>query len=126
MTTNVLALPQISGSLSIATNADLRASLLFTQANSSTPLDLTGIAFRMQVRLASDPTQIALDLSTANGLLVSGGTSGVLSWLVPAAQVAQIAPGAYVADLLAIADGAMINLCMAAPLAVTVAQGVTC
>jgi hypothetical protein len=124
--TNVLALPQISGSLSLATNGDLRASLAFTQANSSTPIDLTGIAFRMQVRLVSDATQIALDLSTDNGLLVNGGASGLLSWVVPAAMTARIAPGAYVADLLAIADGATINLCQAAPLAVTVTQGVTC
>jgi hypothetical protein len=126
LVTNILALPQISGSLAIATNADLRASLLFTQAGSSSPLDLTGIAFHMQIRLASDATQIALDLSTANGLLVNGGTNGVLSWLVPAPATQQIAPGAYVADLLAIADGAVINLCQAAPLAVTVSKGVTC
>lgn len=124
--TNILALPQISGSLSLATNGDLRASLGFTQANSSTAIDLTGIAFRMQVRLASDATQIALDLSTDNGLLINGGANGLLSWVVPAAMTAQIAPGAYVADLLAIADGATINLCAAAPLAVTVTQGVTC
>ena len=124
--TNVLALPQIEGSLSIAANADLRASLLFTQAGSEAPLDITGIAFRMQVRLASDPTQIALDLSTDNSLLINGGTNGVLSWIVPAAQTAQIEAGDYVADLLAIADGATINLCLNAPLAVTVAQGVTC
>ncbi len=124
--TNVLALPQIAGELAIATDGDLRASLLFTQAGGSTPLYLTGIEFRMQVRLASDPTQIALDLSTDNGLLINGGANGLLSWLILAPQAAQIAPGAYVADLLAIADGAQINLCQAAPIAVTVTAGVTC
>jgi len=124
--TNVLALPQLSGSLAIATDADLRESLLIAQAGSSSPLDLTGIAFHMQIRLASDETQIALDMSTANGLLINGGTNGILSWLVLAPQVAQIAPGAYVADLLAIADGAIVNLCQAGPIAVTVTAGVTC
>lgn len=124
--TNVLALPQIAGSLTIATNADLRAALTFTQAGSSAPLDLTGIAFHMQVRLASDLTEIALDLSTANGLLINGGTNGLLSWLVPAAQLAQIAPGSYVADLIASGDGAVVNLCQGAPMAVTVVEGVTC
>ena len=48
MATNILALPPISGSLTIATDADLRKSLLFTQAASNAPLDLTGIAFHMQ------------------------------------------------------------------------------
>jgi hypothetical protein len=124
--TNVLALPQIAGSLAIVTNADLREALLFTQAGSSTPLDLTGIAFHMQVRLASDETQIALDLSTDNGLLINGGTNGLLSWLVPAAQLAQVAPGAYLADLVAAADGAIVNLCQSGPLTVTVSAGVTC
>jgi hypothetical protein len=124
--TNVLALPQISGSLTIATDADLREGLQFTQAGSTAPLDLTGIAFHMQVRLASDLTQIALDLSTANGLLINGGPNGLLSWLVLAAQLAQVAPGAYVADLIAEGDGATINLCQAGPIVVTVTQGVTC
>jgi hypothetical protein len=126
MTTAILALPQISGSLTIATNADLRAALQFTQAGSSAPLDLTGIAFHMQVRPTAGSSAIALDLSTANGLLTNGGTNGLLSWLVPAAQVAQIAAGAYVADLIAEGDGAVVNLCQAAPLTVTVVEGVTC
>jgi hypothetical protein len=124
--TNILALPQISGSLTIATNADLRAALQFTQAGSSAALDLTGISFHMQVRPAAGNPAIALDMSTANGLLTNGGANGLLSWLVPAAQVAQMAPGAYVADLVAIADGAIVNLCQAAPLTVTVVEGVTC
>ena len=123
--TNVLALPQISPPLAIATNADFRGALTFTPGGGGAAIDISGIAFHMQVRLASDETQIALDLSTANGLLINGGTNGVLSWVVPAAQTAEIAPGAYVADLLAIADGAVVNLCAAAPLAVTVIRGVT-
>ncbi|MGD0642170.1 MAG: hypothetical protein ABSC22_15590 [Roseiarcus sp.] len=124
--TNVLALPQISGSLTIATNGDLRAAVTFTQAGSSAPLDLTGIAFHMQVRPAAGSPEIALDLSTANGLLVNSGTNGLLSWLVPAAQLAQLAPGSYVADLIASGDGATVNLCQNGPLAVTVNAGVTC
>ncbi|MGD0564549.1 MAG: hypothetical protein ABSA66_15840 [Roseiarcus sp.] len=124
--TNVLLLPQISGSLTIATNADLRAALQFTQAGSSAALDLTGIAFHTQIRPSAGSPAIALDLSTANGLLINGGTNGLLSWLVPAAQLAQIAPGAYVADLVASGDAAVVNLCQAAPLTVTVVEGVTC
>ncbi|MGO4872740.1 MAG: hypothetical protein ACLPGW_19410 [Roseiarcus sp.] len=123
--TNVLALPQLSGSLTIATNSDLRAALAFTSAAGGA-LDLTGISFRMQVRPAAGSEEIALDLSTDNGLLINGGTSGVLSWLVPAAQVGQIAPGPYVADLVASGDGAIVNFCQNGPLTVTVVEGVTC
>lgn len=126
MTTTVLALPQLSGSLAIATNGDLRESLLFTQADKVTPLDLSGITFKMQVRLTSDPTQVALDLSTDNGLLINGGANGILTWLVPAVETAQIAPGAYEADLLAIAAGAQINLCQNGSITVTVNEGLTC
>ncbi|MGO8738634.1 hypothetical protein [Rhodoblastus sp.] len=124
--TNVLLLPQLSGSLVIATNADLRVAVQFVQAGTTTPIDLTGIEFHSQIRLASDVTQIGLDLSTANGLLVNGGVNGTLSWLIPAAQAKTIAPGAYVADLLALGDGDVVNLFQNAPLGVTVNGGVTC
>ena len=124
--TNVLALAQISGSLTIATNADLRETAALPQAGSTAALDLTDIAFHMQVRPAAGSSDIALDLSIDNGLLINNGAAGTISLLVAKAQLAQLAPGAYVADLLAIADGATINLCLNAPLAVTVVQGVTC
>jgi hypothetical protein len=126
MTTNVLQLSQISGSLTIATNADLRETAQLPQLGSSEPLDLTGIAFHMQVRPAPGSAEVALDLSTDNGLLINNGGAGTISLLAPKAALAQIAPGAYVADLLAIADGATINLCLNGPLAVTVDPGVTC
>jgi hypothetical protein len=124
--TNVLALPQIGGTLTLVTNADLDEALLFTQAGSNTPLNLTGIVFRMQIRLASDETQIALDLSTDNGGLINGGVNGILSWFAPLTSTSQIAPGDYRADLLAIADGATRNLCQNGPITVTVNEGLTC
>jgi hypothetical protein len=80
----------------------------------------------MQVRLASDLSEIALDMSIDNGLLINGGESGLLSWLAPNKPFTErLAPGAYVADLIASADGATVNLFQAAPLAVTVVAGVT-
>jgi len=126
MTTNILQLPQLSGSLNVTTNADLRVTLQFVAAGTNTPLDLTGIAFESEWRLASDNNQVGLRLTTANGLLINGGANGSLSWLVPAAQLKQLASGAYVSDLLAIADGATINLFQGAPMTVNVTGGVTC
>ena len=126
MTTNILVLPQLSGTLTAVTNADLRLAVQFTQAGSTTPLDLTGIDFRSQWRLSATPDLIGLDTSVANGLLQNGGVNGVLSWLVPASAMKMIAPGAYEADLLAIADGAVVNLFQTAPLAIVIAQGLTC
>lgn len=124
--TNVLALPQLSGSLIVATNADLRVAVQFVQAGTTNALDLTGISFVQEWRLASDPTAIGLRLTTDNGLLVNGHANGTLSWLVLEATAKAIEPGAYVADLLAIADGAVVNLFQNAALTVTVNGGVTC
>lgn len=124
--TNVLQLPQLSGSLTVATNADLRVSVQFVVAGTTNPLDLTGIDFIQEWRLASDQTAIGLRLTVVNGMLVNGGANGTLSWLVLEATAKTIPPGAYVADLLAIADGAVVNLFQNAALVVTVNGGVTC
>ena len=121
--TNVLTLPPISGSYTVETNADWRTSWTF--ASGGTPIDITGIAFHLQMRPAAGSPEIDLDLSTANGALTNGGATGVLSLIAPVAALQEIAPGAYVADLVATADGATINLC-GAPFAVTIAGGVTC
>lgn len=124
--TNVLLLPQLSGSVILATNADFRLAVQFVQAGTTTTaLDITGIAFRQQWRLAASTGDIGLELSTDNGLLVNGGANGVLSWAVPAGISKTIPPGAYLGDLLAEADGAIVNLFVAAPLTVTVNGGLT-
>lgn len=125
MTTNVLLLPQLSGSLVLATNADFRLTVQFVESGTTNPLDITGIAFRQQWRLASNAEDIGLDLSTGNGLLVNGGVTGTLSWLVLAETAKTIPPGSYLGDLLAEADGAVVNLFVAAPLGVTVNGGLT-
>jgi hypothetical protein len=123
--TNVLARAQypITGSLTIDANADFRQT--WTLGPTGAAIDLTGISFHMQVRLASDLTQVVLDLSTAAGSLVNGGTAGTLAATAPVSMTDLIAPGAYVADIVASADGAVVNLCAGGPLAVTVLQGVT-
>ena len=121
--TNVLTLPSVSGSYTIANDAYWRTAWTFPPTG--TAIDLTGIAFHLQMRPVAGSTEIDLDLSTAGGALTNGGTSGVLSLIAPLAMLQEIPPGAYVADLVATADGATINLCAGAPLAITVVEGVT-
>ncbi len=125
--TQILALPSLSGSMTIVTNADFLQAWGFTVAGSSpaTPIDLTGIDFRMQVRAAADPTVIGLDLGLANGGLISGGAAGTLTVWSPRAANAALAPGDWLADLLAEGDGLTINLFSGGPMTVTVIRGIT-
>lgn len=125
--TQILALPALSGAMTIVTNADFLQAWEFVVAGSSppVPIDLTGIDFRMQVRLASDLTQIGLDLGLGDGGLISGGAAGTLTLWSPRAANAALAPGAWLADLLAEGDGLTINLFAGGPMTVTVVQGVT-
>lgn len=124
--TNIGQLPQLTGSFSLANNADWRCYLQFVLAsNPSESLDLTGIAFSMQVRPAVGNAEVVLDISTGDGTLVNGGTNGMLSWAVPLSALATLPPGNYVADLIATGDGQTINLFETAPAQINVIQGVT-
>ncbi len=123
--TAILALPPISGSLTIMTNADFLQVWEFTAGSPPAAIDLTGIGFRMQVRLASDLTQIGLDLGLDDGGLIAGGAAGTLMIWSPKEANRTLAAGAWVADLLAEGDGLTINLFSSGPLAVTVVQGIT-
>lgn len=121
--TAILDLPAVSGSFNLVAYADWRAPILFAVAGG--PFDLSGIAFRAQMRLsASDPT-IWLDLSTANGGLINQNDTGVLELVAPATMTRFVPPGAYVLDVVAQADGATVNVCGGAPFTVIVTQGVT-
>ena len=124
--TNILDLPQLAGTLDAVNNADLRASIQFIQNGSTSPLDLTGISFACQIRPSADRLIVSVDMTTENGLMINGGTNGILSWFVPKSAMKNIKPGAYVADVLAVADGAVVNLFQTAPLVVTIAGGLTC
>ena len=125
MATNIGLLPQISAQFAIVTNGDWRDVIEFTQAGGA-PIDLSGIAFRAMVRAQAGDAGAVIDASTANQLLANGGSAGTLSFAVPAAQLAQIPPGDYVMDLLAMADGWQINLFQrAGPATVTIIQGIT-
>lgn len=127
MPTNIGLLPQIQGSLPpIVKNGDWRWSIQFVQANNpATPVDITGIAFELQLRSKASDPQVFLDTSTALGNVTNGDTNGTLTWGVPQSALVNITNGNYLADLIAVADGKTINLCAGSPLTVSVGQGIT-
>jgi hypothetical protein len=94
------------------------------------PLDITGISFLMQVRTAATNAGVYLEMSTANGLLLNGGTSGVFGGDVLPSELASLpltAPGTtLVTDIVAsAADGGPINLMANGSASVTVLPGVS-
>lgn len=121
---NILALPVMTGSLQFADNADWHLTIQFVDGAGS-PIDLTGIAFRSEVRSTSADAHVVLDISSEAGSFVVDAASGRLSWAVPRAMVPRVA-GDYVTDIIAIAavDGITRNLC-SSPLPVTIMRGVT-
>ncbi len=123
MPTNIGLLPQLSDSFVVATNGDWRDQIVFV--NNGAPLDITGIRFKGQLRSAASDFIIRLIVSTDDGTLVNGGSNGSLTFAVPYSLLQPIPPGAYVFDLLAMADNETVNLFQAAPAQVTVNEGVT-
>lgn len=126
--TNILALaPLTAAPAPIVCNADWRQAFSLVNA-AGAPVDLTGIAFEMQIRPAAGSGTLLASLSTgaADGsLTISAG--GVLTAVLLAAVTKTMigsAGSTVVADLLASADGATINLCPT-PLSIPVNQGVT-
>lgn len=70
-----------------------------------TPIDLTGIAFFLQLRQSADDATVYLDLSSAAGTIINGGVSGVINLSIDWRVMAKIPPGTYVFDIVAVAEG---------------------
>ncbi|WCS27218.1 hypothetical protein LOK46_10495 [Methylobacterium sp. NMS14P] len=105
-----------------ATVTDAAANLAFQPM----PLDLTGIAFDLQVRLTADSPVLGLDISTAAATMVNGGTNGQLAFNVPPSSLNGLTVGTYTTDIVATADGRTINLFQTnGPASLIVRQGVT-
>lgn len=121
--TNILALPLMTGSISIVANADWRQTIQFLIAGTTTPIDLTGVAFRSKVRVAEGNQGCVLDISSADGTFIVDAAAGKLSWAVPQIMLARLS-GDYVTDIIAEAEGISVNLC-AEPLALRIRRGVT-
>ncbi len=119
--TQILALPLLTIAAVTSSNEDWLDSLLFTQPDGITPVDLTGISFMGQLRLTAGSREVALAFSTDSASLSNGGATGILSFNVQQASMANIA-GSYVLDIIASGDG---NQRQAVNGTVQVTQGVT-
>lgn len=133
MATNILSLPQLSASFTIATDADWRDQIQFLAPAGNVPLDISGIVFKSMLKAANG--NILLTATTDDGTMVSGNTSGTLSWAIPRfpgtgspASTSGLPPGAAQLDLLAYDSGAKIYVNLftkAGPASVTIIQGIT-
>src|SRR5262245_33648766 len=89
------------------------------------PLDLTGIEFRAELRTQEDSEQVLLSLQSSDNTLLNGGLDGTLGFNVTSAQLEHLKARTYVMDIVASADGHVINLFPAGPGTVVVTEGVT-
>lgn len=63
-----------------------------------TPVDLSGYSARMQLRLKVN-SAVVLELTTDNGRITLGGSSGVITISVSASDMESLSPGTYSYDL---------------------------
>jgi hypothetical protein len=104
-----------------ATATDAEASLTFEPL----PLDLTGISFAAEVRNTVGNPQVFLLVQTSDGSFFNSGTSGILSFKIPATKIQYIPVGSYVIDIVATANGQTVNLFPEGPATLIVIEGVT-
>jgi hypothetical protein len=68
-------------------------------ANTQTPVDLTGYTARMQIRKKTNSTDKIVDLTTENGGIVLGGVDGTVAVTIAASVTAAIVERSGVYDL---------------------------
>ena len=62
------------------------------------PVNVTGFTAKMQARIASTSTSVIVELSTANGRIVTGGMDGTFTLTLLPAETSALTPGEYVYD----------------------------
>jgi hypothetical protein len=126
MPTNIKTLPRYECTIEASNNEDLILALDFAAADNVTPIALTGIAFRFTVRADPDDVAAAIAATTAAGTLAIGTGSpdptNRLLFIIPQSAMATVAPGAYIFDVQAIADGVTLTVAYGQ---ILVAQGVS-
>ena len=84
---------------------------LIWKAQSGQAIKLGGWAAKMQLRKTVDDQNVILELSTENGRIALGATTGVIALSVTDEDTALLTPGTYVYDLLMSApDGSKTRL----------------
>lgn len=85
--------------LKIEQGATFRKTVVWKSGSPPAPVNLTGCVARMHVRSEIKATDVLLDLSTANGGITLGGTSGVVELVQTDEQTAAITWVSGVYDL---------------------------
>jgi hypothetical protein len=117
---NTFAIVDSSGNALTATATSAEVSVTFNPP----PLDLSGIGFVSNLRIAAGSTQVFLVAQTGNGTMTIGGALGTLAWNVPRKIMQSVPAGGYVMDVLAADTTTVINLFPKAPASVIVTAGV--
>ena len=117
---DVWELPLIDLQFEVGTNEDWVDSIELLDEDGVTPLDLTGIAFRLQVRKTAPDHTVLIDASTAAGSLLVG--NGVVGLYVLEDTMHGVPPGDYVLDIVGEKAGRTARLATGT---VKVLQGVT-
>lgn len=93
---------------------------VLTWKSAGVPVDLTGCTARMQVREQIDSPSVLLSLTTENGGIVLGGTSGTVSIHMSAVDTAAITWTAGVFDLeIIFADGVTVRRLLSGSISVS-------
>ena len=76
--------------LKIYQGSDFSQVVTFLQTAGGTPVDLTGLTGRMQIRQNVISTDVIMDMTTANGRLTFGGATGVVTMTLTATETSTI------------------------------------
>jgi hypothetical protein len=127
MTTNLLAMPQVSLSVTTGNNEDWVDSIQYVVATGAVPppqLDLRGIIFEMEIRRTVGAHEVVLSATTVNGTLAIGDPPnfGYLLFNIPLDQMKDLLADVYVGDMTG-RDGNFTRVI--AQIQLTVVQGLT-
>ena len=76
--------------LKIYQGSNFSQVLTFLQTAGGTPVDLTGLTGRMQIRQTLASSNVIIEMTTANGRLAFGGVNGVVTMTLTAAETETI------------------------------------
>jgi len=86
--------------LTIYQGSDFSQVVTFLQTAGGDPVDLTGLSGRMHIRPSKGSEEMIMDLTTENNRLTFGGTTGVVTMTLTAAETATIlTDGVYDLDM---------------------------
>lgn len=99
---NFALLPQIQAAAMTSQDGDGQWQIAFQSGSPAVPVDLTGIAFKLDWHPAQGgtPNPVVVSLS-AGPYLANGGASGVLTLTIPRDKLRVLPVGSYVASLVA-------------------------